>query len=90
MWLWYVQSSQQPAVSVEFIEEAHLASYYYNNKHCHIWTSGLTYPIIIIIIIIKSSVDRDNNYCHYVILRIRRLRNYATLSSGWTGGYLWY
>jgi hypothetical protein len=22
-----------------------------------------------------------NNYCHYVILRIRRLRNYATLSS---------
>jgi hypothetical protein len=46
--------------------------------------------IIIIIIIIKSSVDRDNNYCHYVILQRSRLRNYATLSSGWIGGYLWY
>jgi hypothetical protein len=32
--------------------------------------------IIIIITIMKSSIDRDNNYCHhYVILRIRRLRN---------------
>jgi uncharacterized membrane-anchored protein len=38
--------------------------------------------IIIIIIIIKLSVDRDNNYCRYVILRIRRLHNYAKLSSG--------
>jgi hypothetical protein len=26
--------------------------------------------IIIIIIIMKSSFDRDNNYCHYVIQRI--------------------
>jgi hypothetical protein len=43
--------------------------------------------IIIIIIIMKSSVDRDNNYCH---LHICRLRNYAALSSGRTGGYLWY
>jgi hypothetical protein len=25
--------------------------------------------IIIIIIIMKSSLDRDNNYCHYVIPR---------------------
>jgi hypothetical protein len=36
--------------------------------------------IIIIIIIMKSSVVRDNNYFHHVILRIRRLRNYVTLS----------
>jgi hypothetical protein len=33
-------------------------------------------------IIMKSSVDRDYNKCHYVILRIRRHRNYAKLSSG--------
>jgi hypothetical protein len=32
-----------------------------------------------IIIITKLSEDRDNNYCHCVILRIRQLRNYVTL-----------
>jgi hypothetical protein len=45
---------------------------------------------VIINIITKSTVDRDNNHCHFVILRIRRLRNYATLASGWIGGYLRY
>jgi hypothetical protein len=31
----------------------------------------------------KSSFDRDNNYCHYVIQRIARFAmHYAILSSG--------
>jgi hypothetical protein len=39
--------------------------------------------IIIIIIIMKSSFDRDNNYCHYVIQRIAGFAiTYAILSSG--------
>jgi hypothetical protein len=37
---------------------------------------------MIIIIFMKSSVDRDNNYCRYVIFYEKPVRKYVILSSG--------